>query len=238
MSILKSVLRGCLLLLMSCTQAEHVEKTKTSNEDISPASEISQSETKQLIPIDEVVNKRKNFTGSADFHILDLLKATDVERIECQYSKESTIQNSQSIAIIFRGLSDRYIQQWKIWEKVYAEIIQLSKSKKLSFHDLESTYLVLNAYSLKDKSKHPISIKKVGEVYVSPNSRIFEIRLLDGTSAHIEVFKDIPYYHTDNEDAEHDLTNAPEYSPYYFRFWFDGDREKQTCRLKYDVFVD
>ena len=77
-------------------------------------------------------------------------------------------------------------------------------------------------------------MKKVGAVYVSSDNKLFEIKLLDGSSAHMEVFKNIPNYLFESPNPEYELGNAPDYSPYYFRFWFVGDKEKQTCRLKYN----
>ncbi|MDO1510915.1 MULTISPECIES: hypothetical protein [unclassified Neisseria] len=249
MSIYKSVLSCCLFLLMSCTQAEHVEqKTQIQGKHTDTVSEISQSESKGLIPIDKVPSVIENTFNFSTNSISYLLKTeiTTIESIQCKDSKGDIIGDNESpefrTSIHFLGLPDN---EYSRGREIYEEVKQLAQEKRVEIKDLESKYLVLNAYSLKKQAKYPIKVRKVGEVYVSNNNKLFEIKLLDGTSAHIEVFKDITYYSIDKMDkdgniksAEYHVSEAPEYSPYYFHFWFDGDREKQTCRLKYNVFVD
>ena len=78
-------------------------------------------------------------------------------------------------------------------------------------------------------------MKKVGAVYVSSDNKLFEIKLLDGSSAHIEVFKNIPNYLFESPNPEYELGNAPDYSPYYFSFFGLMEiKKKQTCRLEYN----
>ena len=48
----------------------------------------------------------------------------------------------------------------------------------------------------------------------------------------LRYLKNIPNYLFESPNPEYELGNAPDYSPYYFRFWFDGDKEKQTCRFR------
>lgn len=241
MRIKQITLSCCFLFFIACTQAEHDgQKNRTQEKRTDTVLENRQQkpDTKLLIPINKVTKSENILSDFAQDRILDLLNATDSEWIECKDEKGKRVKDftypTDRTSIQFRSISDGYIHELEYWKDTYKEIQQLIKSKNMNIQDLKSEYLVLNAYSLSSKSKNPISMKKVGAVYVSSDNKLFEIKLLDGSSAHIEVFKNIPNYLFESPNPEYELSNAPDYSPYYFRFWFDGDKEKQTCRLKYN----
>ena len=48
----------------------------------------------------------------------------------------------------------------------------------------------------------------------------------------LRYFKNIPNYLFESPNPEYELGNAPDYSPYYFRFWFDGDKEKTNMPFR------
>ena len=249
MSIYKSILPCCFFLLLSCTQAEHIEqKTQAQSKHTDTASKAKPKNKNLLILINEKYKTIENPINFSAYRIEELLKATEANSIQCKDSHEKAVTDSQEFidgtSISFWNLSDDRLEHEEK-KKLHDEVNYLSQEKRMEIKNLEPRYLILNAYSLKKQEKYPIKENKLGEVYVSHDNKQFKIKFLDGTSAHIEVFKDITHYSTDSIDengnvkaAENHLSNAPEYSPYYFHFWFDGDREKQTCRLKYNVFVD
>lgn len=241
MRIKQITLSCCFLFCIACTQAEHDGQKNRAQEkrtDTVLENRQQKPDAKLLIPINKVTKSENILSDFAQDRILDLLNATDVEWIECKDEKGKRVKDvtypTDRTSIQFRSISDGYIHELEYWKDTYKEIQQLIKSKNMNIQDLKSEYLVLDAFSLSSKSKNPISMKKVGAVYVSSDNKLFEIKLLDGSSAHIEVFKNIPNYLFESPNPEYELGNAPDYSPYYFRFWFDGDKEKQTCRLKYN----
>ena len=181
MRIKQIALSCCFLFGIACTQSEHDGQKNQAQErrtDTVLENRQQKPDTKPLIPINKVTKSENILSDFAQDRILDLLNATDSEWIEWKMKKGKRVKKffcilTARMSIQFRSISDGYIHELEYWKDTYKEIQQLIKSKIWIFKIWKSEYLVLNAYSLNSKSKNPISMKKVGAVYVSSDNKIF-----------------------------------------------------------------
>ncbi|MBP6563300.1 MAG: hypothetical protein KA214_07505, partial [Neisseriaceae bacterium] len=88
---------------------------------------------------------------------------------------------------------------------------------------LEGLYVQFSGLSI--QGKKVTEIRGLGRPEFSDHDRKIRISLANHQVANLTFYKTLPKV---------DPYYPPKYSPYFFKFWFDGDTAVQDCRLEYE----
>lgn len=100
---------------------------------------------------------------------------------------------------------------------------KLKKQKGYSKEKLEELYVQFSGLSIRDEKI--IVVDEIGRPEFSDYDRKIRIPLANHQVANLTFYRPLPKV---------DPYNPPKYSPYFFKFWFDGDTAVQDCRLEYE----